>query len=83
MNPSRDKELLPDVKAIGAYLEKETTIGLNPPLLSNWSLIGYLQRYYFINVENAASHKYIITDRNSPIEGADYRWIQGSNATSR
>ncbi|MDQ3192793.1 MAG: glycosyltransferase family 39 protein [Bacteroidota bacterium] len=73
VNPTRDKELLADVKTLSNYLEKGTTIGVSPPLFANWSLIGYLQRYYFINMEDANAQKYILTDKNSPLEKENYQ----------
>ncbi|HET6245648.1 MAG: glycosyltransferase family 39 protein [Bacteroidetes bacterium] len=72
VNPTRDKDLINDVKTIGNYLEKDITIGIKESLLVKWSLIAYLQRYYFINVETFDKHKYVVTEKISPLENPNY-----------
>ena len=75
INPIRDKELLADVKALGKHLNKEITINIDEQLFINWSLIGYLQRYYYINVEavKISKHKFMLKPKNSSFDNTGYQ----------
>ena len=74
VNPIRDKGLLADVKALGRHLDKETTINIDEQLFINWPLIGYLHRYYYINVEalRISQHKFMLTPKNSSFDNKEY-----------
>ena len=74
VNPVRDKELIAEVKALGRHIDKGTTINLDEQLFSNWPLIGYLQRYYYINAEGLkiSQNKFLLIPKNSSFDSKDY-----------
>jgi 4-amino-4-deoxy-L-arabinose transferase-like glycosyltransferase len=70
-NPSRDKELIADVRGLQAVIERNSTIGADPSLMLNWSLIGYLQRYHLVNLEDN-NHPLKLTSKDHPITDEGY-----------
>lgn len=57
--PLRDKALLSDVHKIGSTIPQGSLISIDKPLSQHWSLMGYLQRYYFIGLDRSGErHEY-------------------------
>lgn len=77
-NPIRDKELIKDVKTLGSYLGKDITIDAELPLRTNWPLVGYLQRYYYINIDlgNEFKNEFMIVSKNSGAETTGYALVK-------
>ena len=69
----KDKELITDVNRIGWLLPAGSTISVLPSLYQEWSLMGYLQRKYEINIDRSRKlNEYLLIERESPVaEGYD------------
>ncbi|MEI7663083.1 MAG: hypothetical protein WCK34_12825 [Bacteroidota bacterium] len=69
----KDKELITDVNSIGRLLPAGSTISVLPSMYQEWSLMGYLQRKYEINIDRSRKlDEYLLIERESPVaEGYD------------
>jgi hypothetical protein len=66
-NTCRDEEMIGDIKKIGSVLPAKSTISMAESLSEEWSLMGYFQRKFQINLDPSGTHnKYMLIDKNSP-----------------
>lgn len=69
-NSFRDKEMIGDIHRIGAVLPAKSTISVAESLSQEWSLMGYFQRKFQINLDPSGTHnKYLLIDKNRPAIG--------------
>ncbi|MFM2016574.1 MAG: hypothetical protein RL007_230 [Bacteroidota bacterium] len=77
--PKRDKDMLHDVRLIGAVISNGATIGADPASAANWSLLGYLNRYHDVSIDrNGAVFDYHIATHGAPIPEGYTRITPGS-----
>ena len=63
--PKRDNQMLHDVSCTGTVITKGSVIGIPAELESEWSLLTYFSRYYFISLDaSSARHKYFLFENN-------------------
>lgn len=66
-NYARDKVLIHDVILIGENIPEGSTITISKPLFQHWSLIGYFQRKFYINLDRSRKlHEYVLMKKNEP-----------------
>jgi 4-amino-4-deoxy-L-arabinose transferase-like glycosyltransferase len=71
--PERDKDLVLDVRELKNELPADAVIGFTPSLASNWSLMGYLYRYYKVSLHSSYNnYDLVLTDIYSPIQDSSY-----------
>jgi 4-amino-4-deoxy-L-arabinose transferase-like glycosyltransferase len=69
--PKRDKDMLHDVRIIGTIVPKGSIISTDPVSASNWSLLGYLNRYHDVSVNRsgAVMEYHIVAENQEPPAG--------------
>jgi len=66
--PKRDKDMLHDVRMIGAVIANGSTISADAGSAANWSVLGYLNRYHDVSVDrNGAVLDYHIATEGAPV----------------
>lgn len=77
-NKCRDEELITDINKIGNILPVKSTISIGRSLNQDWSLLGYFQRKFQINIDQSGrQNEYLLIEKKeSEIEGYEDTKLQ-------
>jgi len=77
-NTCRDKELIADINKIGNILPVKSTISVQQSFYSRWSLMGYFQRKFQINIDRSGrQNEYLLIEKTEPeIDGYEDTELQ-------
>jgi 4-amino-4-deoxy-L-arabinose transferase-like glycosyltransferase len=71
---AREKELLADVRKVGALAERYSTIYISPSLYPKWSLHAYFYRYYYIDLNTVFQEQtYMLAPKQEDFDRSGYR----------